>query len=444
MVQLNGYSIQSPEPLVSSVEETDLLTLVSHSEWVKGEMRLVDVYQRFKEQELDFYAVKEGDRKVSLCSRGRVGFLMGHRFGFSVYGQQAIREHLVEEPLIIRRGTPIREVLETALGREGKRFNEDVLLVDEAGGYLGMITVPSLVRLQSALVAERFRTQEVLHRKLLSVSRQAGMAEVATGILHNVGNVLNSVNVSALLVGDLIRGSRVETLGKVAGLLQDHRADLGQYLTTDNKGKLIPDLIQQLAANLTQQRADQLREMESLIKHVEHIKNIVAMQQHYAKISGVFEPVEMASLMEDALQLHASAFVRHGIKVECRFDKVPPIMADRHKILQILVNLLRNAKDALDHGPGGEKQLTLSIQLAAGQRVRIQVTDNGVGIPPENLDRIFAHGFTTKKDGHGFGLHTCALAAKEMGGSLVARSEGPGKGATFILELPIERRADQN
>jgi signal transduction histidine kinase len=402
------------------------------------------VYRRFESHEQDYCAVKEGEQVVGLCSRGRVGFLMGHRYGFAIYSHHLVRDHLVEHPLMIQRGTPIREVLEGALGREGKEFNDDIVLIDEHGEYLGIITVPSLVRLQSALVAERFQAQETLHRRLLEVSHQAGMAEVATGVLHNVGNVLNSVNVSATLVSEMIRKSRITSVGKVSVLLNQHRANLGPYITTDVKGKLLPDLIQQLAEHLRNEQAAQLKEVESLRKHLEHIKNIVAMQQRYAKVSGLLEPVQMATLVEDALELNADAFARHGVKVVRQFAEVPRVMVDRHKILQILINLLRNGKYALDQGNGPEKLLTINIGSASLQQVRIQVKDNGIGIPPENLNRIFAHGFTTKKDGHGFGLHSCALAAKEMGGSLLAQSDGVGKGATFTLELPIDQKRNQN
>jgi signal transduction histidine kinase len=85
---------------------------------------------------------------------------------------------------------------------------------------------------------------------------------------------------------------------------------------------------------------------------------------------------------------------------------------------------------------GAPRRMVIRIAPAGTDRTRITVTDNGVGIPPENMARIFNHGFTTKKDGHGFGLHSGANAAKEMGGSLTAHSDGPGKGATFTLELP--------
>ena len=278
---------------------------------------------------------------------------------------------------------------------------------------------------------------ERLHKRLLETSRQAGMAEVATGVLHNVGNVLNSVNVSATLVCDRVRQSRLPGLTKTAGLLREQADDLGSFLTTDARGKMLPTYVSTLAEHLTEEHTEMLKELESLTKNIEHIKDIVAMQQSYAKVSGMVEFLPMAELVEDALQFNAAAFARHGVQVVRDFKEVPPVAVDKHKVLQVLVNLMHNAKYAMDEAGQPEKRLVLSIGMNGNDRVKIAVKDNGVGIKPENLTRIFSHGFTTKKNGHGFGLHSGALAAKEMGGSLTAHSDGPGRGATFTLELPL-------
>jgi signal transduction histidine kinase len=254
-----------------------------------------------------------------------------------------------------------------------------------------------------------------------------------------VGNVLNSVNVSATLAVDHARQSKISSLEKAVALLHEHRENLADYLSNDPKGKLLSEYLTQLAARLKSEQAKQITELDSLIKHIGHIKNIVAMQQNYAKVSGLLEPVPAAELVHDALELNAESFTRHGIEIERQFEDVPNVIVDKHKVLQIMINLLRNGKYALTAGGGRHKRLVVGVLNNGEKRVKIVVQDNGVGIAPENLERIFAHGFTTKKDGHGFGLHSSALAAKEMGGSLHAHSDGLGKGATFILELPIEQ-----
>ena len=276
-----------------------------------------------------------------------------------------------------------------------------------------------------------------LHAELLQTSHQAGMAEVATGVLHNVGNVLNSVNVSTTLVRERIRESEVTTLGRVAALLGAHHADLPAFLTTDPKGKMVAGFIQRLADQLSKERTETMCELELLAKNIEHIKEIVALQQSYARVCGVVESLPVTELVEDALQINSTAFRRHGVEVVRQFEPVPLVSVNRHKVLQILVNLLSNAKYAVDQAAVENKRLVLSVALDGNNRVSISVQDNGIGIAPENLTRIFSHGFTTKKEGHGFGLHSGALAAKEMGGALYAQSDGAGRGATFTLELPI-------
>ncbi len=280
-----------------------------------------------------------------------------------------------------------------------------------------------------------------VHRQLLEASRQAGMAEVATSVLHNVGNVLNSVNVSSSLIADKIRNSKVSSLTKVVTLMKEHEGDLAAFFTTNPKGKQVPGYLTGLAAHLIEEQAEILREAGTLLSSVMHIKEIVAMQQNYARTSGLLESLPVVDLVEDALRMNADAIQRHHIKLVREFAETPPILVQKHKVLQILVNLIRNAKHACDDAGRLDKQITLRV-TSAGGRIKISVIDNGVGIPVENLTQIFGHGFTTRKEGHGFGLHSSALAAKEMGGSLAAFSDGPGQGATFTLELPMQRQTE--
>jgi signal transduction histidine kinase len=289
-------------------------------------------------------------------------------------------------------------------------------------------------------ISARRRAEEELRKvndRLLETSRLAGMAEVATGVLHNVGNVLNSVNVGATCMADKLQRSRVPNLAKVVALLREHESDLGRYITTDPKGRQVPAYLAQLADHLAGEKAMAAEELAVLQRNIEHIKEIVAMQQNYARISGVVEMVEVQELVEDSLRMNAGALVRHDVQLVRDFVPVPPITVEKHKVLQILVNLIRNAKYACDDAGRAEKQMTVRIRGDA-TGVQISVIDNGIGIPEENLTRIFSHGFTTRKDGHGFGLHSGSLAAKEMGGALTVFSAGERQGAAFTLELPLQ------
>jgi signal transduction histidine kinase len=278
------------------------------------------------------------------------------------------------------------------------------------------------------------------HKQLLDTSRQAGMAEVATGVLHNVGNVLNSVNVSTTLLTELVRQSKIGNVVKLADLLTQKQAELASFLTTDPRGQKVPAFLQTLSTCLTQEQTGLLAEIESLRKNIEHIKEIVAMQQSYARVSGVSEMVTIGDLIEDALSMNAGALARHDVSLVRDYQANPSATLEKHKVLQVLVNLMRNAKYACDDSGRSDKQIIIRV-TATEERVRIAVIDNGIGIPAENLTRIFSHGFTTRKEGHGFGLHSGALAAKELGGALTVASEGTGRGATFILELPLKQEA---
>jgi signal transduction histidine kinase len=254
-------------------------------------------------------------------------------------------------------------------------------------------------------------------------------------VLHNVGNVLNSLNVSASVITSGLRQSKAESLAKLGALLREHQSDLGTFLGSDPKGRRVPEFLGSLARHAVEERDQLLQEITALQKNIDHIKEIVSMQQAYATMVGVVEPLDAATLMADALSMNADALARHEVRVVREFDSVPPVLGERAKILQILVNLIRNAKYACDEEAAAEKMLILRIAAEGGQ-VRMVVEDNGVGIPAENLTRIFVHGFTTRANGHGFGLHSSANAAREMKGSLTASSAGRGRGATFTLQLP--------
>jgi C4-dicarboxylate-specific signal transduction histidine kinase len=277
--------------------------------------------------------------------------------------------------------------------------------------------------------------KERIHKELMSASRQAGMAEVATGVLHNVGNVLNSVNISASVVSEKVRLSKTSGVAKVAGLISEHKEDLALFLTEDEKGRKIPAYLTTLSESIAQERQEIQKELALMRDNVEHIKEIVSTQQDFARMTDISEVISVKEIIVDAFKMHSSSFLKYGVKFECQVDDGMTITADKHRVMQILVNLLQNARQACGDGEG-EKKVVARVSRSGVDRVKIEVIDNGVGIAPENLNRIFVHGFTTKKDGHGFGLHSGALAAKALGGSLSVFSEGIGKGATFTLELP--------
>lgn len=357
---------------------------------------------------------------------------------FDTFAEERARAAYEDEQEIIRTGQPILAKVERTPQLDGGvvwHISTKMPWRDKDGKIIGTFGV-------SKDITELKKAEEALeqtHKRLLETSRLAGMAEVATDVLHNVGNVLNSVNVSSSLVIDRMKQSKLGNLPKVAALLEDHRSDVVQFLTADPQGKQLPEYLCALAECFSEEQSEMLTELESLRRNIDHIKQIVAMQQNYAKVAGVVERLLPKQLLDDALHINEAALARHGVHVECSIMDETPVLTDKHKVLQILVNLIRNAKYALHESGKPDKRIFITVvPNSEDGGVKIEVRDNGTGIKPDNLTRIFGHGFTTRPDGHGFGLHSSALAARDLGGSLLAHSDGEGSGATFTLLLPRE------
>lgn len=304
-------------------------------------------------------------------------------------------------------------------------IQDDVLLIREDGSSSGK-AVGAWTD-----ITERKRTQA----ELIQASRVAGKAEVATEILHDVRNVLTSINLSSSLLRSKVKGFSIEGVQKVSNLLSE-QTELRGFLTEHEKGKQVPEFLRALAGRLKQEREAMTVELERLMKGVEHVHQLISVQQAYAKVCGARERVRIEEILEESLSLNGAKWTRAAWRIEKEFGAVPAVNLERHKLLQILVNLVRNAKQACEPITTSEKVLTLSLSCDE-QWIYVSVRDNGVGIPPENLKRLFEHGFTTKKDGHGFGLRSAAAAAKELGGTLKAESDGANRGAKFTLTLPL-------
>jgi C4-dicarboxylate-specific signal transduction histidine kinase len=333
-----------------------------------------------------------------------------------------------------RRVEEAEQKAQTRLESQVKQQTAELLLANEELQEKAASLKAEIARRELAQ-AEKEKT----HEELMKVSRAAGMSEVATGVLHNVGNVLNSINISASIVAEHLNEFNIANIARTADLMRSHADDIGDFMTNDPKGRQLPDYLAQLSSHLSTEQSLLLKEISFVKMKIEHVKEIVAAQQNYGKVVGLEEPVKIDDLIQDVFRIHATELAQHEVQVRHEFPPgLPKVLLDKHKVLQILLNLLSNAKHAVVDS--GRKDKQVSVQVTNGDnRLRIAMTDNGVGITPANLRRIFNHGFTTRKSGgHGFGLHSGALAAKEMGGSLHAQSEGPGEGATFTLEIPFK------
>ncbi len=278
-------------------------------------------------------------------------------------------------------------------------------------------------------------------QQLVDAAHKSGMAEMATGVLHNIGNILNSVMVSGEAIARTVGSTRLPGLVKASELLAAHRDDLGDFITRDEKGRLLPNYLATVAAALGDEKQIIAREIAGLNEKTTMMKDVIATQQSYARAGVFVERIEVTGLIEDALRVQEAQLRRAGVQVFKRFAATPVCMVHKSKLLQVVTNLIKNAREAMVDNDATGKTLDLQIthDVVSEEFASIRVIDNGCGIKKEDQVMIFNHGYTTKTDGHGFGLHTSALAMKEMGGMLQVSSDGPGRGSTFTVLIPRAR-----
>jgi signal transduction histidine kinase len=300
--------------------------------------------------------------------------------------------------------------------------------------------VPRYILVESDITARV--TAEIerqrLNEQLVDASRAAGIAEVATGVLHNVGNALNSVNVSASVIEKQMRVSAFEKLERITTLIEEHSQDFGAFVSSDSRGKKIPDYISKVTNALKRERSKVTDEFKDLLSNVEHIKALVAVQQDVAHSTGLVQTINSEKVVDDAIVANKGTLANHNVKIQKHISGyLRDFESDRRKVLQILINLISNAKDAVVESGKADRRIQVSVSMT-NESIQFEVADNGKGIATEDLNKIFQHGFTTKKTGHGFGLHSSANFATELGGSLMAFSAGLGHGAHFRLTLPVK------
>lgn len=274
---------------------------------------------------------------------------------------------------------------------------------------------------------------------LIETSRSAGIAEITTSILHNVGNVLNSINISIALLTEHIKQPYIDQLPKILTLLEENQDDLTNYLKNDEKGKLFFPYFRKLTEHLEQQREGLQSELERLNSNLEHVNQVIAIQQSSGNLgANLLEKIRLEELLEDVIILFSNRMRRLNINLERQYGEVPLFLSAKTKIQQVVINCLKNAIEALSSSDVVEKRLIIKMGFINQNSICVEITDNGVGIKKEHLKKLFSFGFTTKTEGHGYGLHNSVLIAKELGGDLRAVSGGVNQGATFIFEIPYK------
>lgn len=315
-----------------------------------------------------------------------------------------------------------------AVPKYAEAFDQTILAMTIAAVTFIILTV--------AFVVSSYK--EAMNQQQFEKARQLGMAEISASVLHNVGNVLNSVNVSAEAIAEKNSTSQLTGLKKICNLLNEHQHDLGEFVTRDPRGVKTLDFLNRLASYWHEEQQWMQNEVDSLIKNIQLIKATISTQQNLSKTMGMEQIVSIDELLDEAL-LISSLDSKKEITIEKHYEKTNAILIDKVKFLQILVNLMCNAKDSLIESTNQHKYLVIKVSVIKDNKILIEISENGIGILPENINKIFNYGFTTKQSGHGFGLHTSALAINELGGEIHVKSEGLGKGATFSLYIPYKR-----
>ena len=435
--------------------------IAAEKRWLAANPAVADIYTFRKERDGDIHLIVDSetdyDHDGQYDAEREMRTPIGEKYDTPLAGWYAALDGLPsfdDQPQTDRWGTwvsayvPLRDAdgrVEAAVGVDydaGKWLAAIEWSRMAALGLAGVLltivlAAAALVTMSRAELAKRERLQ----RQLVDASRQAGMAEVATGVLHNVGNVLNNVTVSAEMISERVRNSRVAGVARAVDLMRDHDADLAAFLTADPKGRMLPDYLGKLSDVLASEQADMIDELGNLHRSLAHVKQIVASQQSLAKKINVIETFDAAEVIDEAVRLGTPARELGCVSVEIDAAETQ-LTSDRHQILQVLTNLIANAVKATANSTLRSVVVSANTVVTDGQpSMRFCVTDGGCGMTAEVMARLFTHGFTTRTDGHGFGLHHSALTAQNLGGTLVAHSDGPGRGATFTLTVPTEAAA---
>jgi len=295
-------------------------------------------------------------------------------------------------------------------------------------------------------ITNRKKTETTLadaQNQLVDAAHKSGMADMATGVLHNIGNILNSVNLASEEIHRISGSSKITGLLKARDMLLKNCDNMDEFLTRDARGKKLPEYFIKMSKVLNTEISSIQKESRELIAKTTMMKEVISTQQTYARSGFHNEQLNLPELVEDALKIQNASLKKWGVKLNTQFADTPACTGQKSKLLQVITNLIKNAKEAMNDNDqfNRPKEMLIETGMANDTAVYLKIKDNGCGINEEQLTKIFNHGFTTKKTGHGFGLHTCANAMTEMKGALKVDSKGIQKGACFTVTLPVNKAA---
>lgn len=402
---------------------------------------LRDKFQSLLQYTTDMIYFKDRNSVFTLCSDSLIERFTGSKHGlvigksdFDFFDAACAAKSFEEEQEIIRTGKPlIGQVAEEICG--GTKtwvFSTKIPLRDANGNITGTFGISRDITEQKQNEANLVQA----HTHFVEASRRAGQAEIATNVIHNIGNVLTSIKVALAQSESLSSEFASDKLDRVADLIETHSKN-PSFFNSGQRGQHLPEYLRTVATAFSDDKSRLEKELSDCKRHLEHVSNIVAQQQAHATAPRSIERINISELVSDAIHMSSSSLARHNIRVQQNYDKDLFVETDQHQVLQIVVNLIRNAKHACEDSPNDPRCISIAVAVdEVNQQFVVNVADNGIGISQETINKLFNYGFTTREQGNGFGLHSAMSIARELGGSLLARSEGIGKGATFTLTLP--------
>jgi len=275
--------------------------------------------------------------------------------------------------------------------------------------------------------------------RLVDQSYEAGFAELARGVLHNLGNAMTPIAVRLATLYDRLRTAPAEDAEQAVAELQDgapdsqRRADLEEFLRLGSR---------EMAATVRAARED----VAVITRQTTVIQTALAEQMRATRNEHVIEPVRLTELLAQSLEIVPDVCrQRLTIDSDETLRRLGVVRVARTVLRLILQNLIINAADAIRDAGKDKGTLRVSAEIvrdAERQQLHLQCRDDGVGIPAQNLERVFEMGFSTKspETNHGIGLHWCANAIGALGGRIWAASDGPGRGASLHLLVPLAAR----
>lgn len=375
----------------------------------------------------------------------------------SIFTDSDVEEDLFDNSVLLFRFTDgkkektsgvagsLKEQLSEILSKDPERVFLAYLLhvTDEVMGFALFSYGPAdenIYRTLSTNISTALRGVVLLNRlnttykKLVDHAQREGIADIATNILHNIGNILNSISVSVHLMEECAKSEVTEDIIKAGRLLQENMNHLEEFISEGGKGKKLMKFYLSLGRTADKMQKQILYNLDRLKKKTEAINEVVFAQQSYAGADEKLEELYVETILADALKLNQDDLDKFGIKVEKNILSNFKVVVNRAKLFFIIFNIISNAKDAMTAASVREKRLTVSMgEDDTGDYVKI--SDTGIGIPEDLLGRIFEYGFSTKSGKYGYGLYSCASYIAEIGGSISAHSDGEGKGAVFVLRF---------